>query len=209
MQRECRFDAHFAPGGNTMDHTTKAQRQTKRQQEDAILNRVLILFVCAVAVEALLLLLNHFLPGSAVLHWLTILVPVAAVLAMVYYLFQRDFFCIALISAGGIFSLQLYRKMFAAHPFRIRCGFVLGLVLLAAAAVVFFLFQCKKSALPRQVQRFLSKDTSYPLLYITCALNALLLILTLALGSTAAYYLLFVLVGWLFVMAVYYVVKLM
>lgn len=192
-----------------MSQNTKAQRQAKRQQEDAILNRILILFVCAVAVEAILLILNRFIPGLAVFHWLTILVPAATVLAMVYYLFQRDFFCIALISAGGIFSLQLYRKLFFTHPFRIRCGFVLGFVLLAAAAVVFFLFQCKKSTLPRQVQRFLSKDANYPLLYITCALNAVLLILTLALGGTAAYYLLFVLVGWLFVMAVYYVVKLM
>lgn len=192
-----------------MSQNTKAQRQAKRQQEDAILNRILILFVCAVAVEAILLILNHFIPDSAVIHWLTILVPLAAVLAMVYYLFQRDFFCIALISAGGIFSLQLYRKLFFTHPFRIRCGFVLGFVLLAAAAVLFILFQCKKSALPSQVQRFLSKDTNYPLLYITCALNAVLLALTLVLGGTAAYYLLFVLVGWLFVMAVYYVVKLM
>ena len=192
-----------------MSQNTKAQRQAKRRQEDAVLNRILILFVCAVAVEAVLLILNRFLPDLAVFHWLTILVPAAAVLAMVYYLFQRDFFCITLISAGGIFSLQLYRKLFFAHPFRIRCGFVLGFVLLAAAVVVFILFQCKKNALPRPVQSFLSKDTNYPLLYITCALNAVLLALTLALGSTAAYYLLFVLVGWLFIMAVYYVVKLM
>ena len=36
-----------------------------------------------------------------------------------------------------------------------------------------------------------------------------LLALTLILGGTAAYYLLFILVGWLFVTAVYYIVKLM
>ena len=36
-----------------------------------------------------------------------------------------------------------------------------------------------------------------------------MLALVLILGSTAAYYLLFALIAWLFIMAVYYVVKLM
>jgi hypothetical protein len=191
-----------------MSNNTKAQRQAKRQQEDAILNRILILFACAVVIEAILLLLERFLPDLAVLRWLTILIPVAAVLAMVYYLFQRDFFCITLICAGGILSLQLYRKLFLLHPTMIRCGYGLAFLLLAAAALLFLLVRHKGGALPK-LSGFLPKDTSFPLLYITCALNALLLVLTLALGGTAPYYLLFVLVGWLFVMAVYYVVKLM
>lgn len=191
-----------------MGNDTKAQRQAKRQQEDAIFNRILIVFCCAVVVEAILLLLNHFLPGLAVLRWLTILVPVAAVLALIYYLFQRDFFFITLITAGGIFSLQLYRKIFLMHPTMIRCGFALGFVLLAAAVVIFILLQRSGGVLPNRV-RALPQDATYPLPYITCALNAVVLILTLALGSTVAYYLIFVLVGWLFVTAVYYIVKLM
>lgn len=191
-----------------MGNDTKAQREAKRQQEDAIFNRILILFVCAVVAEAILLILNRFLPGLAVIRWLTIVIPVAAVLALVYYLFQRDFFFLTLISAGGILSLQLYRKIFLMHPTMIRCGFALGFILLAAAAVVFILLQRKGGVLPKGL-RVLPHDATYPLLYITCALNAVLLILTLALGSTAAYYLLLVLVGWLFVTAVYYIVKLM
>lgn len=196
------------PGGYNMSNNTKTQKQDKRQQEDAIFNRILILFCCAVVAEVIFLLINHFLPGFAAIRWLTILIPVAAVLALVYYLFQRDFFCITLICAGGISSLQLYRRMFIAHPFRIRCGFVLGFVLLAAAVVVLILLQRNDGALPKGT-RFLPKDTNYPLLYITCVVNAVLLALTLILGGTAAYYLLFVLVGWLFIMAVYYTVKLM
>lgn len=191
-----------------MGNDTKAQRQAKRQQEDAIFNRILILIVCAVAVEVILFIFNRFLPGLAAIHWLTVLVPAAAVLALVYYLFQRDFFFVALISAGGILSLQLYRKMFLMHPTLIRCGFALGFILLIAAAVAFVLLQRNGGVLSRKAH-ILPQDATYLLLYITCALNAVLLILTLALGSTAAYYLLFVLVGWLFVTAVYYVVKLM
>ncbi|MGN0968617.1 MAG: hypothetical protein ACI4O3_05045 [Oscillospiraceae bacterium] len=190
-----------------MGNNTKAQRQAKRQQEDAALNRILIWFGGAVAAELILLLLNRLLPGVTIIHWLSILVPVVAVLAMVYYLFQRDFFCITVISACGILCLQLYRKAFFNHPFRIRCGFVLGFVLLAAAVVVLIMLQCGKR--PLRLDRLVPRDANFPLLYITCGLTALLLALTLALGSAAAYYLLFVLVGWLFVTAVYYIVKLM
>lgn len=192
-----------------MGNNTKAQRQAKRQQEDAAFNRILIWFGSGVVAELILLLLNRLLPGLAVIRWLSILVPVVAVLAMVYYLFQRDFFCISLISAGGILSLQLYRKMFLNHPTRIRCGFALGFLLLAAAIVVLILLQRGKRPIPLHIDRLVSADANYPLLYVTCVLNGVLLALTLALGSTAAYYLLFVLVGWLFVTAVYYIVKLM
>lgn len=191
-----------------MSNLTKAQ-QAKRQQEDAALNRILIWFGCSAVAEFILLLINRFLPGLGVIHWLTILVPVAAVLALVYYLFQRDFFCITLISAGGILSLQLYRRMFLSHPFRLHCGFVLAFLLLAAAIVVLILLQRGKRPFPLGIDKLVPTEANFPLLYITCALNAVLLALALILGGVAAYYLLFVLVGWLFIMAVYYTVKLM
>lgn len=191
-----------------MSNLTKAQ-QAKRQQEDAALNRILIWFGCSAVVEFFLLLINRFLPGLGVIRWLTILVPAAAVLALVYYLFQRDFFCITLISAGGILSLQLYRRMIFAHPFRLYCGFALAFLLLAAAVVVLILLQRGKRPFPLGIDKLVPCEANYPLLYITCVLNAVLLALALVLGVIAAYYLLFVLVGWLFIMAVYYTVKLM
>lgn len=191
-----------------MSNLTKNQ-QAKRQQEDAALNRILIWFGCSAVAEFILLLINRFLPGLGVIRWLTVLVPVVAVLALVYYLFQRDFFCITLISAGGILSLQMYRRMIFSHPFRLHCGFVLAFLLLAAAVVVFILLQRGKRPFPLGIDKLVPVEANYPLLYITCVLNAVLLVLALALGVIAAYYLLFVLVGWLFIMAVYYTVKLM
>lgn len=192
-----------------MGNNTKAQQMTKRQQEDAALNRILIWFGGAVVVEFILLLINRLVPGLAAIRWLSILIPVIAVLAMVYYLFQRDFFCISVISACGIMSLQLYRRMFLMHPTRIRCGFALGFLLLAAAIVLLVLIQLDKRPLPLNIDRLVPKDANFPLLYVTCGLNAALLALTLILGSTVAYYLIFVLAAWLFITAVYYVVKLM
>lgn len=191
----------------------KAQQQARRQQEDAALNRILIWFGSAVVVEFILLMISRAAADSALLRYLTILVPVIAVLAVVYYLFQRDFFCNAVISACGILCLQLYRKLFYLRPSFIRAGFVLAFVLLAAAVAVALLHRrdkLKLPALPGKVLRvLLPKETAYPMICITCVLVALVLALTLILGGTIAYYMIFVVAGWLFIMAVYYVVKLM
>lgn len=191
----------------------KAQQQAKRQQEDAALNRILLWFGGAVVVEFILLMIARFAPGSEFIHNLTVLVPAVAVLAVIYYLFQRDFFCISLISACGILCLQLYRKVSFGHPNLILAGFVLAFLLLIIAVVISILWKNEKLQLPtildKMLHTLLPKETSYSLLYATCALVAVLLALTLILGGTTAYYLMFVLVGWLFIMAVYYVVKLM
>lgn len=197
------------PEVHTMSNSVKAQQEAKRRQEDAVLNRVLVWFGCAAVAEFILLLINRFSPGLALIQWLTILVPVVAVLALVYYLFQRDFFCITVVSACGILCLQLYRRMFFAHPFRIQFGFGVAFLLLAAAVVMLILLQRGKQLLPKVTDQLIPRETNFALLYITCALTALVLALTLILGATFAYYLLFVLVGWLFIMAVYYIVKLM
>lgn len=191
----------------------KAQQQAKRQQEDAALNRILLWFGGAVVVEFILLMIARFASGSELVHYLTILVPAVAVLAVIYYLFQRDFFCISVISACGILCLQLYRKVFYLHSNMIRAGFILAFLLLAAAVVVLALLKKDKLKLPaalnKVIRTLVPREANFPLLYATCALVAVLLALTLILGGTIAYYLMFVLVGWLFIMAVYYVVKLM
>ena len=193
--------------------TIKAQQQAKRQQEDAALTRILLWFGGAVVVEFALLMIARLAPSSDLLHALTVLVPAVAVLAVIYYLFQRDFFCIAVISACGILCLQMYRKLFYVHHTMLIAGFVLAFVLLAAAAVMLVLMQKETLQLPGALDRvahaLLPKESNYLLLYVTCALVAVLLALALILGGTTAYYLMFVVVGWLFIMAVYYVVKLM
>lgn len=187
----------------------KAQQQAKRQQEDAALNRILIWFGAAVVAEFLLLLISRLAPAFGLLRYLTVLVPAVAVLAVIYYLFQRDFFCISTISAGGLLSLLLYRKLFFWHPNLIRCGYVLAFLLLAAAVVLLVLLQKGKRPLPLGIDKLIPKDANFPLLYATCVLVAVLLALTLILGGTIAYYFLFLIAGWLFITAVYYVVKLM
>ena len=191
----------------------KAQQQARRQQEDTALNRILLWFGGAVVAEFILLMISRFAPHSELLRALTVAVPAVAVLAVIYYLFQHDFFCISAITACGILCLHLYRNMLYTHRLRLFAGFVLAFLLLAAAVVVLILLQKEKLKLPaaldKAIRILIPKEANFALLYVTCALVAVLLALTLVLGGTIAYYLMFVLAGWLFIMAVYYIVKLM
>ena len=197
---------------NNVNHI-KAQQQARRQQEDAALNRILLWFGGAVVAEFILLMIARFVPDSQLLNALTIAVPAVAVLAVIYYLFQHDFFCISAISACGILCLLLYRRMFYTQRSMLYAGFVLAFLLLAVAVAVLALLKKEKLKLPcaldKIIRTLIPRESNFALLYATCALVAVLLALTLILGGTIAYYLMFVLVGWMFIMAVYYIVKLM
>lgn len=143
--------------------------------------------------------------GTAV-QFLCGLVLAVAVLALVYYLFQHEFFIISVCSAVGITGLWLIRQE-TSHTV-ILYGFLLcaALFLLAAALLTRTL---QKNGGEWKGRRLLSKKAAYSMVYLTCAIVAVLLIAALALGINLAYYLMFPAVGWLVVMAVYFTVKLM
>lgn len=138
-------------------------------------------------------------------------VPVVAVMALVYYLYQKEFFAVTVLSAVGILGLWMIRKANGGHEL-IVYGYV------AAAAVVMLLaalgmrsLQKNKGMLvlgEKHIHIF-SRNANYGMLYLTCGVVAAVLIAACFLGTTVAYYLIFGLVAWLFVMAVYYTVKLM
>ena len=136
-----------------------------------------------------------------------ILPAVAAVLIVVYFLYQRVFFLNAALTAGGLLVLWLYRQYNAEYPGAIRAIFVLGFVLLALALVGSFLLRVGEGKL-LGIQ-LMPADSGYVTTWITCGVTALVMALALALGVAAAYYLLFALVAWLFVQAVFFTVKLM
>lgn len=138
---------------------------------------------------------------------LGIVAPAVAILSLIYYLYQREFFCNAVISGGGILCLWLYRRYFQDHPNMIRVGYVLAWVLLAAAAVVFW--KLSQSNGKWKKYRVFPADISYLPGYATCILTAAALAAALFAGATVAFYAIFVLVIWLFCLAVYYTVRLM
>lgn len=137
---------------------------------------------------------------------LSVIPPVAAVLALVYYLYQREFFCNTVLAAGGILALWLYRRIFQVHPLWIWAGFVVLWLVLAGAA--WAAWRLSQSGGEWKGVHF-SPKTVYTPTYVTCALTAVTLAAAMIGGASAAYYAIFALVIWLFCMAVYYTVRLM
>lgn len=132
---------------------------------------------------------------------------VAAVLIVVFFLYQRIFFYNAMLAGGGLVALWLYRQYYTEHPTMIKMLFAAGFVALVVAAVLSFVLRSGDGKLAGV--RVVPAGSSYLFTWLTCTVTAAAMALTLALGLTAAYYLLFVLVAWLFVQAVFFTVKLM
>ncbi len=150
------------------------------------------------------LLYYGFDRGASILAYLP---PAAAVLILIWFLYQRIFFFSALVTGCGAAALWLCRLYYDGHPVRVRIIFAAGFVLLGLAMLL--AVKVKSSGGKVGPLRVLPEGAPYPVFYLTCAITAVLMALALLLGSAAAFYLMFVLIGWLFVQAVYFTVKLM
>lgn len=160
---------------------------------------VLILAVCAVVVRIF---------DVSGVKFLYIAVPVVAVLALIYYLYQREFFFSAVLSALGLLGIKVLPRMSGGSVMGYAYAVALA-VILVAAAVLFRVMQKNQGVLTvkgKPVQ-MLSKSANYALLYVTCALVAVVSIAAVILGALALLY--GVLVAWLLILAVYYTVRLM
>lgn len=136
-----------------------------------------------------------------------VLPAVAAGLSAIFFLYQREFFCNAVIGCVGVIALWVYRQIYLYHPRMTYCGFAAVWVFLALCAWAALLLQ-KRQGMALGL-RILPVKANYPLIWLTCAVSAVALIAALALGVASAYYVMFALIGWLFCLAVYYTVKLM
>ncbi len=164
----------------------------------AVTGAVAVLWVISV------LLYYFFDTGLQVLLYLP---PAAAVLILIWFLYQRIFFFSALVTGCGAAALWLCRLYYDGHPARVRIIFAVGFVLLGLAMLA--AVKVKSAGGKIGPVRVLPSDSLYPVFYLTCAVTAVTMALALLLGAAAAFYLMFVLIGWLFVQAVYFTVKLM
>lgn len=140
-------------------------------------------------------------------QFLYVCVPVVAVLALIYYLYQREFFFVALMGGMTLFSMWSYRKLIYVELWLVYGIFIAVAVLTVAAMVLVALLQRGKGRLGKV--RVLPKKANYLPLYIAGAVTLLSLVITFFLGATAAYVCLIGTVAWLFGVAVYYTVRLM
>lgn len=252
----------------------KKQREERRRQEDIALQRGLLWVVGAIALEALLVLVNRFYinftlddpgvnaylalgkalpilrnialigaalalvwtvlqlkkgrkfgwpligaialgavavcahvtvkyqgPGMNMLFWL---VAAWAVLALVYYIYQREFFLGA--AACGMSVLGLW---FARYGAAGRLEVIALLIAIAVVGAASLWLKKNDGVIPApEPIQFLPKEGSCKVLLITCLASLAALAAALAVESLA-YYLIFAMAAWLFALFVYYTVKLM
>ncbi|MEG2138669.1 MAG: hypothetical protein RRY64_08420, partial [Oscillospiraceae bacterium] len=147
-----------------------------------------------------------FLWNSTGLDLLYTLIPAICVLALVYYLYQREFFTIALLSAGTLLATWLLWKAGGVADTFTYLVCVLVAILAVAVAVITRMLQKNEGQFPVKSGklRIFQKNATYLCIYITCIISALVLLAGLLLGATAAYAALFLTVAWIFIMAVFY-----
>lgn len=180
--------------------------RAKRSGKAALLPGAAGVFLLGAAVCAL----GVWQMGAGGIRLLTYIIIGLAILAMIYYLYQRDFAVVALVCGIGLLGLWLIFRL--AAGMRLYLVLTLLLLLLAAIVVCARVLQRNGGILLLKERRLaiLPKGASYALIYISCGLMALALLVALVLGatlSTMAYYA--VPVAWGLIMAVYYTVKLM
>jgi len=131
----------------------------------------------------------------------------AAVLIIIYFLYQRTFFYNAILTGGGLLALWLHRRYYMNHPRFIIICVVAGMIVLIAAAVLAFQMSRTDGKLGRV--QVLPVDSNYLMTFLTCGITGAAMVLGLVLGVSVGMYLMYVLVGWLFVQAVFFTVKMM
>ncbi len=148
----------------------------------------------------------YFLDAAGV-KILMILPIVAAVLVLIYFLYPRAFFVNTIFSALGIAGLWGYRQFYLIHPTATTVALVIGWVGVIAIAILCVLM--KKNGGKLGKYKLVSDSKCYVPCWLTCAVILVTTVLALLLGVGVAYYLIYLMIGWLFCLAVYYTVKLM
>lgn len=147
----------------------------------------------------------------AAVELLYVLVPAGAVLALVYYLYQKEFFFSACGVGVGLLGLWLVRKNPGTHDLLVTVYTVAGAVALVAILLLMLKLKKAQGMLTIKERQFpiLSKQSNYLPVFASCIAGLAALVTGLLLGATVAFYLLFVLLAWLFVLLVYYTIKMM
>jgi hypothetical protein len=136
------------------------------------------------------------------LRMLLLLIPALAGLALVYYLYQKEFFLSAAAIGLSVVGLWFVRISAAGVESVLMA---VGVVVLGALA----LWLKKRDGALTSALRLLPKRAGYSVILASCLAALLALAAAMVLGASAAYYLLFVMIAWLFALLVYYTVKLM
>ena len=143
--------------------------------------------------------------------YLCVLVPILTVLGMVYLLFQREFFVIAVILSGALFTVWVCRKGIGTVNWNVEALAGSILVLIGLAALTALTAKIQKQGgrwIGKHKVRLLPADCDYRMLYLAYGLSFVAILLAILVVVTT-YYSMWVLGIALFAFAVYYTTKLM
>ena len=137
------------------------------------------------------------------------IVPGLGVLMLVFYLYQKEFFACTFAGGLGILGLWVFRTIGGGTHYYLY----LVLALVAIAVALALALKLKKTDGIMEIRgkkvAVLQPGAAYITYFITAAITAVLLIAPLALGAAVAYYAIWVMAAWLFILAVYFTSKLM
>lgn len=172
-----------------------------KQKKPCVPQLILTIALCAVSVCAHVTI-KFGRDGMSMLYWLVI---AWAVLAMVFYIYQREFFLGASACGMSVLALWFVRYGAAGRPETI----LLAAGILVVGLIALWLKKNDGTLDGRDALRFLPKGISYSVLLVTCLASLAAVAAAMLAGGTAAYYLVYVMIAWLFALFVYYTVKLM
>lgn len=137
------------------------------------------------------------------------IVPGLGVLMLVFYLYQKEFFGCAFVGGLGILGLWVFRTTGAGSHYYLYLA--LALVIIVAGLALALKLKKANGELTIRGKKvtMLQPGAVYPTYYITAAVTVVLLLAPLALGAAVAYYSIWVMAAWLFILAVYFTSKLM
>lgn len=144
--------------------------------------------------------------NAAGVRMLFILVPAWAGLALVYYLYQREFFLSG--AAAGFAAVGIWLVRTSGGRMLYTALTVAVLALVGVFALVLEKNGGVLKAAGREI-RLLPQKAKYLLTYITCIGGIAAVAAAQVAGTAAAYYLMYGVVAWVFALLVYYTVKMM
>lgn len=190
-------------------------RREKEARVQKIFTPAHLCFACAMLTVASFASARFGTDGIKVMY---AAVPAVSVLVLITMIYPRDFFFIALVSGCGILAMYIYyrhisellvwQRDFSARSFGATV-FILACV--AAWTVLLGVLRRNGGVLSIRGREFelYPKNAQWVFSYLTAGVVALCCIVAYVLGSVAAYYMMFLLLAYLFAMAVAYTVKIL
>lgn len=146
---------------------------------------------------------------TAIAPMVLVVVPALGVLMMVYYLYQREFFACVLMGGLGLLGLWLFRSFGTGNLYYACLIFTLVVAVVCVALAVKAKGSDGVITLGGRDFQLFQPEGVYLAIYLTAVIAAVLLLAPLALGAAMAYYGIWAMAAWLFILAVYFTSKLM